>query len=167
MWDLITGVERFSLSLVILALIIYLLCVRKVTAFAIIVSSSIVLDFIQQWMRLKLQSLFHLTEYLFEINTAWYLGFALTNTLFVVLMMQVMKRVNLLRDRVSEFLIICYMFMTALQIIRYVDKLILNTDLIGFIYKTSITTTNVVVAIVVLLYSLKLATKILMEKRNL
>jgi hypothetical protein len=164
MWDLITGIERISLSLVILALIIYLLSVRKVTAFAIIVSSSIVLDFIQQWIRFELKNLFHLTDYLFQINAAWYLGFALTNTIFIVLMIQVFKRVNLLRDTASEFLIICYMFMTALQVFRFLDRIVFDTDLIGFIYKCSITTTNVVVAIVVLLYSFQAALKVTFKK---
>lgn len=166
MWDLITQIESFSLGIIILSLIIYIACVRKVTAFLIIISSAVVLDGFQQWFRLELQKTFHLTDYLFEINTAWYLGFALTNTIFIVFVVWLLSRANLLRDRVSEFVLIAYMFMTALQIVRYLDKVVFDLDLVGFFYRTSITTTNVVLSLIILMYSLKVLTRSILKRKD-
>jgi hypothetical protein len=165
MWDLITCIESLSLGIIIFSLIVYVSCVRKVTAFIVIISSVVILDIFQQWYRSELKKLFYLEDYLFEINTAWYLGFSITNTIFIVIVVWCLSRGNLLRDRVSEFVIIAYLFMTALQIIRYLDKTVFDTDLVGFIYRTSITTTNVVLSLVILVYVLRVLTKTVFKRR--
>jgi hypothetical protein len=165
MWDLITCIESLSLGIIIFSLIVYVSCVRKVTVFIVVISSVVVLDIFQQWYRSELKKLFYLEDYLFEINTAWYLGFSITNTIFIVIVVWCLSRGNLLRDRVSEFVIIAYLFMTALQIIRYLDKTVFDTDLVGFIYRTSITTTNVVLSLVILVYVLRVLTKTVFKRR--
>jgi hypothetical protein len=165
MWDLITCIESLSLGIIIFSLIVYVSCVRKVTAFIVVISSVVILDIFQQWYRSELKKLFYLEDYLFEINTAWYLGFSITNTIFIVIVVWCLSRGNLLRDRVSEFVIIAYLFMTALQIIRYLDKTVFDTDLVGFIYRTSITTTNVVLSLVILVYVLRVLTKTVFKRR--
>lgn len=83
----------------------------------------------------------------------WYLGFSVTDFIFVTLTIYACRRFSLRRDALSDFILFAFFVIGFVQIIRYTDRYILGFDVTGDFYRYLILTLNLMTTIGVCLYS--------------
>lgn len=155
MWEYIDFIAHFTLGLNILAFSIYCVCVRRVTAFTYVVGMIILLNLFHQWLRFAISGFFHYEDYLYFVNLAWYLSFALTDLAVIYVCLNYIIKKELLRDRASDFVLFCYLFMALLQIVRFFDRIVIETDMLGFVYSKGILLGNAFASIAMLLFAFR------------
>ncbi|QJR79643.1 hypothetical protein CA267_001930 [Alteromonas pelagimontana] len=147
-------IEDYSLALMALAFISYTVSVGKVTAFNLTLFFAVVLHLLHQYIARTLLPLYDEVDFKQFLYYFWYLSFAVTDVVFVLASLACIRKFKLLRDRVSNFLLICYLGMAAIQVLRLIDRE-LDIDALGAVYSNSIILTNIVVTIAVILMAVR------------
>lgn len=88
-------------------------------------------------------------------SAIWYLGFALTDFLFVVVTVLVCRKYSLKRDSLSVFILIAFFMMGFIQVTRYCDRYIIQTNALGDFYTYSILILNLMTTVGTSLFALK------------
>lgn len=91
------------------------------------------------------------------VYNLWYLGFASTDALFILLTIYISQKKQLVIDSVSRMLMISYFCLGSMQVARYFDRIIIETDWLGNIYSVVIPTINVGITFIVCSYVISLA----------
>lgn len=82
------------------------------------------------------------TSYESFIVDLWYPGFSITDSLLVVFVLAICKRKSLKIDKISRLIILSYVILSAVQMMRYLDRIILSLDVTGEVYRVIIPTIN-------------------------
>jgi hypothetical protein len=151
----IDWVAGSTLLLNLIAAIIYCVCTRKVTQFVLVSFGLVLLGVAHQVIRFALKETFQFEEYLDVINLLWYTSFALTDLVFVSLVVYFSNTKRLLKDRVSNIVLLGYMAMAAIQLVRYTERTSFGSDVFLFVYTTCIPVINVCITLIILGFVLK------------
>lgn len=164
MKDILIFLDEFTLGLEILALTLYVLFTRKKVAFSIILSGVCLLGAFHQWLVGHYLKLFDAPSYAAYLQHTWYLGFAITDMIAVVSLIYICKRNYLPLDKASKFILQSYLLLAGIQITRYIDRLVLGTDLLAAAYKLAIPVLNFGIASVAIFVVLNTILYLLINK---
>ena len=137
------------------ALILYMLSVRKLTVFSFIFLGTLVLEALHTGVELYLQSVGALQDYTLFGFLAWYLTFGLSDIAFGFLIIAAARQMLLPLNKVCKALIALFLLLGMLQIMTMVERLTLQTELVGQIYPAVIFAVNTAISVVLLGYALK------------
>ena len=132
--------------LYVVALLLYVFIVRRLTAFSFVIVGVLLLDFLHVGYSIFLTSFFQDPSSETLVFYSWYLGFALTDFLFVWLLVRLCKGSGLHLDIASKFILAIYAILGALQLLRLVERLLVNSDLMKLIYSNGIPVLNFSIA---------------------
>lgn len=134
--------------LYVVALLLYVFIVRRLTAFSFVIVGVLLLDFLHVGYSIFLTSFFQDPSSETFVFYAWYLGFAVTDFLFVWLLVSWCKNSGLQLDIGSKLIIAIYAVLGVLQCFRLIERLIINSELMGFIYTNAIPILNFTIAVI-------------------
>ncbi|GGW89790.1 hypothetical protein [Alteromonas halophila] len=137
------------------ALAIYLFCVKKFTSFSFVFVAIFALNAVHLGVEYLFVSLFNTPQLASFTYYAWYLTFGLTDFIFVGMILFWSKQTNIQLEIVSKALIGIYFSLGVLQIVRLVERLTIDSELMAIIYREGIPFANIVIAILLFGYVFK------------
>lgn len=149
-------IELYSLALSALAFIVYTVSVSRITAFNLVLFAAIILHIVHSHITRSLIPLFGVAEYYSVINYVWYLSFAITDLVMVLVCCQLITRYKLLKDRASSFMIIMFVWLAFLQVSRLAIRE-WGFDFGGDIYKNSVVFTNIAITLLPCVMAMRVA----------
>lgn len=135
------------------ALMLYMLSVRKLTVFSFIFLGTLVLEALHTGIEFYLQSVGALQDYSLFGFLAWYLTFGLSDMAFGFLIIAAARHMALPLNRVCQFLIGLFLLLGVLQILTMIERLTLQSALVGEIYPLIIFAVNTAISVILLGYS--------------
>jgi hypothetical protein len=135
--------------------IIYCACTRRVTQFLLVSFGVVILGMVHQAIRFLLKKTFQFEDYLDVINLLWYTSYALTDLIFVTIVVYFINKKKLLQDRVSNIVLIAYMVMAAIQLLRYMERIYFSSDFLLSVYTGGVPAINVFITLVMCGFVLK------------
>jgi len=142
-------IQTFGLYMQIFACIAYILYTRKASAFFYCVLAIIIFTGIQYLLEKELLNLAKNPEYEQLVYNAWYLGFAYADAVFVIAVLYVCKKQSLEIGNITRMILISYVALGVMQIARYFDRIILETNSLGELYSVVVPTINISVTLLV------------------
>ncbi len=130
-----------------IALLLYIFTVRRLTAFSFVVVGVLLLDFLHVGFEFFLKSHFHEPAFSTLVYYSWYLGFAFTDFAFVAVIISMCKSSRLKLDIASKVILSLYVALGLLQIFTLVERLVVNSDIVNFLYTHSVPILNFVIAV--------------------
>lgn len=152
MSNALTAISEATFLINFMALLYVLSLKRERTSFEVILFLSLILTGIHVWYETKLLYLMSVGEYEDLIIHIWYLGFAFSDFVFVGVILAYSKFKELERDVISDSILACFVILGFIQLARYVDRVIIGSDVLGLLYKNSIPAINTIMTILVLSY---------------
>lgn len=149
---LLTEIGEAMLAMNIVGLLLILRLKRKSTSFEVIAFATIFLGLSHLAWEYYLTSLFGIEEYKQFVRIGWYLGFAVTYLFHVIFCAWYCKYKNLIRDRASNTILIAFTLASFLQVARYADRNVFNTEIFQGLYTNGIPTINALCTIAILLH---------------
>lgn len=137
------------------ALMLYMLSVRKLTVFSFIFLGTLVLEALHTGIEFYLQSVGALQNYSLFGFLAWYLTFGLSDMAFGLLIIAAARRMALPLSRVCKLLIGLFLLLGFLQIFTMIERLTLQTVVVGEIYPLVIFAVNTAISVILLGYACK------------
>lgn len=135
-------------------LLVYLLVVDRKTAFGVILLFSCVLGSLHIFWEVYMFNLLEDDSNGEIVRTLWYLGFSVSDFLFVILSVWLCNLLNLERDKVCNFILVTYLVLGFIQASRYLDRIIFGTDYLGLIYNNGIPALNLAISTAAIFYLL-------------
>ena len=142
-------IQTFGLYMQVFACIAYILYTRKTSAFFYCLIAIILFTGIQYVLEKELLSLAQNPNYEQLVYNAWYLGFAYADALFVISVIFVCRKNAFLIDNTTRMILISYVTLGAMQVARYFDRIILETNSLGEMYSIVVPTINLSVTLLV------------------
>lgn len=130
----------------VVALLLYVFIVRRLTAFSFVIVGVLLLDFLHVGYSIFLSSFSHDPTTKTFVFYAWYIGFAITDFLFVWALAAWCKNSGLKLDVASKVILAIYAVLGFLQIFRLIERVLVNSDLMSFIYSNGIPILNFCIA---------------------
>jgi hypothetical protein len=140
--NLLYAIGEYLLFLNLLALFISALAFPQRSAFVSILLLVVVLQLLHMWYEPYLMDNLAKKMSKEDIRTLWYMGFAVTDFLLVYLSVTYCSIKNMVRDKVSNIILINIALLGVIQMVRFADRVLIGTDLLGEIYKIAIPTLN-------------------------
>lgn len=147
-------IQTFGLYMQVIACIAYILCNRKTSAFLYCLLAVLLFTFFQYLLEKELLNLAKKPQFEQLVYNAWYIGFAYLDAVFVILVVYVCKKKSLAIGNITRMILISYVTLGCMQIARYLDRIILETDKLGELYSIVVPTINISVTLLVCGYSL-------------
>lgn len=151
--DLQDFLQIFEFKALVLALLIYVFYFSRNDSFTITLSlllttylSHFLIEIFYQWS-LDNGYLWQLIAY-----HAWYLGFALTDFLFMYLAYYVCKRKKFRMYKISEFIIFNFVVLGFIQLLRYADREVFETEVLDYFYTVAIPTIDGAMSLTICVY---------------
>ncbi len=157
--DFLNLIGNSALLINLVALVIYQFIVQKRTAFSVILMMVCVLDIAHTLYQVQIEKLYNIEAYEDLVSALWYLGFAFTNLIFVYLGIKICTKQRLTTDRVSSFILLSYFFLAIVQLARYADRYIIETDVLAGAYRVAVSTLNVGVTVMVVVFVFTVVSK--------
>ncbi len=145
-------IQTYGLYLQLIALIAYVIYVRKNDAFFYSLSLVIVFSFVHYMLEKELMILGQNPQFERLVYNAWYLGFAYTDAVLVILLIYITHKKKLKIDSASRMIMISYVSLGVMQILRYLDRIILEADKLGAIYSIVVPTINISITVAACAY---------------
>jgi hypothetical protein len=145
-------IGEYLLLLNIIALFISVLVLPHRTAFVAILLFIIILQLLHMWFEGYLLNILADTLEKKDVRTLWYMGFAVTDFLFVWVAISYCNLKELLRDKSSNFILLSTCVLGVVQMLRYADRVLINTDVLGDFYSLSIPTLNLGITFAAITY---------------
>lgn len=147
-------IETYSLALTALAFIVYTVCVRKITAFNLVLLGLIVLNIMHAHIARNLIPLFGVKELEDLVSYAWYLSFGLTDVVFIIVCCLIISRYELIKDRITSAILVVIGFLASLQ---FTDLILTRFDFSFFadIYTNGVVFGNITMTILPFLMLLR------------
>jgi hypothetical protein len=142
-------IQTFGLYMQVFACIVYILYTRKTTAFFYCLIAIIISTGIQYVLEKELLSLAQNPKFEQVVYNAWYLGFAYADAVFVIAVIYICKKKALRIDNTTRMILISYVTLGAMQVARYFDRIILESNTLGELYSLVVPTINVSVTLLV------------------
>lgn len=130
----------------VVALFTYIFIVRRLTAFSFVILGVLLLDFLHTGYGIFLTSFFHEPTSKTFAFYAWYIGFAITDFLFVWIISAWCRNAGLKLDIASKVILSIYAVLGFLQIFRLMERMLVNSDLMGYVYSNGIQFLNFCIA---------------------
>lgn len=130
----------FGLYMQIFACTAYILITRKSSAFLYCAISFILFTGIQFVLEQQLGALAQNPRFEQLVYNAWYLGFAYTDAMFVIAVIYICQRKQFEIDNITRMILISYVVLGSVQVARYFDRIILETNAIGELYSLVVPT---------------------------
>jgi hypothetical protein len=142
MYEFLYAIGEYLLLLNLMVLFISALVFPQRSAFVSILLLAVALQLLHMWYQPYLMD--NLAKKLSKenIRTLWYMGFAVTDFLFVWLAVSYCNIKNMVRDKVSNFILIEVAVLGVIQMVRYADRVLIGSDVLGGFYKVAIPTLN-------------------------
>ncbi|NQY64098.1 MAG: hypothetical protein HRT38_10270 [Alteromonadaceae bacterium] len=121
-------------------LMIWLIKDRVVNSFLVSISVVVIVNGI---MFLGAPYLFNISDSIELSRFIWYFTFALIDILAVILLLKIHKFFHIKLDKNGLGIAAIFILLMILQFVRYVDRQILGTDLLGDVYKFGIPLINI------------------------
>jgi hypothetical protein len=141
-----------STLLFMAAFLILFIIQKRFTPFSFLLIGVIVLEAIQLNLEFYLFGQFWDYSQYHLLYVYWYLGFALTDTVFVVVSIMLYHKFSLRLDWASRCIMTIYSVMAGLQLIRFVDRAFKDTAFIETLYQNGIPLLNLLVVLITFVY---------------
>ncbi|WP_034898897.1 hypothetical protein [Paraglaciecola psychrophila] len=152
MGNLLTSIGEVLTAINFAALLLILALKQKRTAFEVIVFITMLLSIGHLTIEYKLHKMGVNGGDVGFIRAAWYLGFSSTYLIHIVVCTLYCNAKNLVRDKSSTIILISFFIAAILQVLRYIDRLILETNVLGPLYTNGIPAINSICTIVIVMY---------------
>ena len=149
-----------ELELLISSVALVLLLAFKVrrSSFYVIVSLSLALSFVHQDFTESILVLSAMdscsiayTNIVFDCNVAgkhvWYLFFAITDFAFVIFCILFCNKYKLEQNQFGNYILMIFILLGFVQLLRWLDRLVFDLNLLGGFYSIAIPTLNTVMAV--------------------
>lgn len=147
-------IQTFGLYMQVIACIAYILYTRKTSAFLYCLLAVLIFTFFQYSLEKELLNLSQKPRFEQLVYNAWYLGFAYLDAVFVIVVIYLCKKKSLTIDHVTRMILISYVTLGCMQVARYMDRIILETDALGELYSIVVPTINISITLLICAYSL-------------
>lgn len=108
-----------------------------------------VLSIFHVWIEIGLLGLYAKDFYPLFMAHVWYFAFALTDFMVVALSLYLHRKLSLVRSYSSIMFMVCFSLMGVMQMARYADRMIFETDYLDSVYRNGIPAINSIITIVV------------------
>ena len=139
----------FAALLFLAALLVYAITVKRLTVFSFVLLGLTLLEVIHLGIE-------HYFWYIYTsyadysiIYFLWYAGFAATDILFVYFLVRISRTLKVPLDWVSSFVMYVYLILGIVQVARYFDRFIFETNYLVTMYTDGIPIVNMVLSTVV------------------
>ena len=150
--SLLNTIGNNALLINVVALIVYQFLKPEKTPFATALFAVILIGVVHGLYQSFLEGFYGIEEYKTAIRWAFYLGFAVTDILLVVITVKYCAFKNLAIDKVTRFILISYLAQSANHLIRFVERFWFETDILRKVYPNIVLTLTIGVSIVVVGY---------------
>lgn len=147
-------IQQFGLYMQVMACLAYMMNFRRADTFVYLCVGILLLTPAQYLFEQYLLDLAVYPENQAMVRNLWYVGFALSDMVFIVVVALIARAQKLQFDLASKILAFSFISMAWIQLIRYVDRIMMETDVLGQFYSTSIPSINIMVTIVIVVFSL-------------
>lgn len=149
MTEYLTSISEHALLIQIVALFFAFILYEKKNAFLVCLFTFTLLGIAQvYWEYFLLGSAKELYEKE-TIRILWYFGFAISDWLTIIASVWICYKHQYLRDKATDLILISYTLHGFNQVIRYIDRVTLETNMLGAFYKMVVPTLNVAICAVV------------------
>ncbi len=145
-------IQTNGLYIQLLACLAYIIYVRKFTAFLYCLLLIIVFAPVHFLLEKQILSMTSSPDYQHLGYNLWYLGFAYTDALIVILTIIISKKKVLQIDSITRMILISYVFLGVSQVARYFDRIILESNKLGDLYSIIVPTINVSITLLIFGY---------------
>jgi len=145
-------IQTYGLYLQVVAFVAYVIYAKQRSAFFYCLLLVIIIAPIHLLLENQLLHLAENPDNNRLVYNGWYLGYAYTDALLVILAIYLCKTRALIIDSVSRMIMISYFCLGMVQLIRYFDRVILESDKLGDVYSIIVPTINVSVTVLVCVY---------------
>jgi hypothetical protein len=150
--NLLTNIGEALMAVNFVALLLILMLKQSRTAFEVIVFATLLLGISHLTLEYQLYQ-FSKEEGSKEfVRAAWYLGFSSTYLVHIVACAFYCSKKRLIRDRSSSIILIAFLIAAVIQVSRYIDRFVFETDVLGGLYTNGIPAINSICTIVTVLY---------------
>lgn len=157
-------IQHYGLYMQMVACLAYIWRFRVIDAFTYICAGILILTPLHVVYGKTLLELAQNEEMRGLVRNLWYLGFALTDVLLVVVIAHISKKERLKLDFPTKALMFIYLLLAAIQLIGYVDQVITKTDYLANFYMVSIPVINLIVTAIIVTASLGSITSSLVKR---
>lgn len=151
--EYLTSISKMSLA-IWLAALIFSFVIKHIsfttdskTSFEPVLLIACVTAVIQICWEIYVGALFGVPELKHEVRALWHFGFAFTNWLMVLSCLFVIRKFDLKSAYTSIAVMSIYAVLGMLQLARYCDRFMLETDVLGYVYRNGIPAANTIITI--------------------
>lgn len=155
-YEYLTDISKASLAIWLVALLttatfryLFTPYLSRKSSFEPVLFFTLVLAGLHVAWEILLGSLFSNQEIKDLVRALWYLGFALSDWALIFAALWAIKRFSLTRHYGTDTILVSYAIMGVLQITRYYDRYILETNALEYVYKNGIPAINTIITFVV------------------
>jgi hypothetical protein len=152
LYTLLDLIQSNCLAIVLISTLAYLIVIMKRDGFLVIIIMSCILSALHQFYDAALLSYAQKEENRELVRDLWYLGFASSNFMFVFIFYKVIDKLLIPHSAITCFFINCHVSLGFIQLIRYADRVLLKTDLLGNAYQLAIPAINLSMVIITMIY---------------
>lgn len=142
-------IQTFGLYMQVFACIAYIFYTRKSSAFFYCTLAVLLFTFIQFHLEKELLILAQNPQFEQVVYNAWYLGFAYIDAVFVILVIYVCRKNALPIGNITRMILLSYVTLGCMQIARYIDRIIMESNTLGELYSIVIPTINISVTLLI------------------
>jgi hypothetical protein len=136
-------IQTYGLYIQFIALCAYIFKVRKATAFVHCLITLLIFTLVHYFIEKQLLIMAQEPGLQILVRNLWYLGFAYTDAFLVLIVLVMCRKKSLVIDRITRLILFSYVALGLTQIMRYVDRVIYDTDKLGIFYSIAIPTINI------------------------
>ncbi|GGW89783.1 hypothetical protein [Alteromonas halophila] len=141
-------VSAFTLMVV---LVVYSLFAQKVTVFSVVLFVQFFMEMLHQGIELYVGEIDGtLPAHL--INFFWYMSFAVTDILIIFVLFRLIRLFKLRADWLVKAVAGSYAMYALIQLSRYIDRMLLETNILGAFYRAAIINLNNIVVLMLVCY---------------
>jgi hypothetical protein len=98
------------------------------------------------------------------VRNFWYMFFAFTYFIYVLVVYVITEKIKLKAKLTTSFIITSTITLGFIQLIRYADRILINTDILGKFYEISVPAINLAIVLVIACHSIFTIVKTLKSK---
>jgi hypothetical protein len=166
LFELLDLIQRYSLCISVVSLLVYLVVIAKRDAFVIALSASCVLSIFHQYLDYTLMKMAESEANIEFVRNAWYMSFALSDFMYVFVVYYITDKLNLKQCKVTTFILTSYIVMGFIQLFRYADRILMETDLLGGVYQHMIPTINIAMLVAISYFVVSNLVRLKLNKVN-
>lgn len=148
------SIQHYELYMQLIACMAYIIRFRTADTFVYMCVGILVLTPIHIVYEKQLLELATDPEYRALVRNIWYIGYALTNVLLVTAVVLISKKEGLKFDYASRLMATSFLTLAVIQVVRYIDRIVIETDLLGVAYSIAIPTINLGVTFTIIFASI-------------